>query len=347
MVSVGTRRRIPQAPRSQTSRRGAARAGIPVRKPRSGARARSEHRRKPPAGEGAAHTPLVTPEEIAGRFARCGYIAGDDFATAFELMLALSKPLLVEGPAGVGKTESAKVLADVLETKLIRLQCYEGLDAASALYEWNYPKQLLRIRMTEGQATSTAAREAEIFSEEFLLRRPLLEAIVQKRAPVLLIDEIDRADEAFEAFLLELLGEFQVTIPELGTMKARERPAVVLTSNRSRELSDALRRRCLYLWLDYPDPAREIAILRARVPNIDAGLAQQIATFMQFLREQPFVKVPGVAESLDWALALVRLHRDAIDEETLELTRGCILKVQQDWELLREQRDRYSPLLAG
>lgn len=289
----------------------------------------------------------MTPDEIADRFAQRGYIAGDDFATAFELMLALGKPLLVEGPAGVGKTESAKVLADVLGTKLIRLQCYEGLDATSALYEWNYPKQLLRIRMTEGQATSLSAREAEIFSEEFLLQRPLLEAIVQERAPVLLIDEIDRADEAFEAFLLELLGEFQVTIPELGTVKARERPAVVLTSNRSRDLSDALRRRCLYLWLDYPDRDREIAILRARVPGIDARLAQQIAAFMEFLRDRPFLKVPGVAEALDWAEALVRLHRDAIDEETLALTRGCILKVQQDWELLHEQREHFASLLAG
>lgn len=288
------------------------------------------------------------PEQIAERFAQRGYIPSDDFTTTFGLMLGLGKPLLVEGPAGVGKTESAKVLAGVLDTKLIRLQCYEGLDAASALYEWNYPKQLLRIRMTEsGDATSVSAREAEIFGEEFLLRRPLLEALVQERAPVLLVDEIDRADEAFEAFLLELLGEFQVTIPELGTIAARERPAVVLTSNRSRELSDALRRRCLYLWLDYPAPEREATILRARIPGIDARLAEQIAGFMRFLREQPFQKVPGVAESLDWALALVQLHRSALDERTLELTRSCIFKVQQDWELLREQRERYAPLLAG
>jgi MoxR-like ATPase len=287
----------------------------------------------------------VTPDELGERFAEHGYITNDDVATALDLTLALEKPLLVEGPAGVGKTESAKVLAAVLETRLIRLQCYEGLDAASALYEWNYAKQLLHIRLTEGEHLSAAAREAEIFSEPFLLRRPLLEAITQERAPVLLIDEIDRADEAFEAFLLELLGEFQVTIPELGTIRARERPAVIVTSNRARELSDALRRRCLYLWLDYPTPAQERAILEARLPGIDARLAEQIVAFMAFLREQPFQKVPGVAESLDWALALTRLHRDRLDERILQQTVGCVLKAREDWELLRAQRARYEPLL--
>jgi MoxR-like ATPase len=286
-------------------------------------------------------------EEIAQRFAERSFVAGDELCTALELTLALEKPLLIEGPAGVGKTESAKVLADVLGTRLIRLQCYEGLDASSALYEWNYPKQLLRVRLTESSGDSTESREAQIFSEPFLLRRPLLEAITQDRAPVLLIDEIDRADEAFEAFLLELLGEFQVTIPEFGTIVARTRPAVVLTSNRTRELSDALRRRCLYLWLDYPTREQEIEILRARLPAIDVRLAEQIAAFMAFLRTQPFRKVPGVAESLDWALALVRLHRDVLDEATLEQTRGCILKVQEDWALLRAQSARYAPLLAN
>ena len=286
-------------------------------------------------------------DHIRERFAARGYVAKDDFAVALELMLALEKPLLIEGHAGVGKTESAKVLAEVLGTQLIRLQCYEGLDAASALYEWNYSKQLLRIRMTERDEESLEEREAQIFSRPFLLERPLLQAITAERAPVLLIDEIDRADEAFEAFLLELLGEFQVTIPELGTIRARERPAVILTSNRTRELSDALRRRCLYLWIDYPSPADEIAILRARLPGIDVRLAEQIARFMAYLREQPFEKVPGVAESLDWALALMRLHRDAIDEATLEATMGCILKVHDDWELLHAQRTRYVPLLTG
>jgi MoxR-like ATPase len=289
----------------------------------------------------------VIAERIRACFAQRGFIAGDDLGTALELLTALEKPLLIEGPAGVGKTESAKVLADVLGTKLIRLQCYEGLDAANALYEWNYPKQLLRIRLTENSGQSAESREAQIFSEPFLLRRPLLEAITQERAPVLLIDEIDRADEAFEAFLLELLGEFQVTIPELGTIAATSRPAVILTSNRTRELSDALRRRCLYLWLDYPTRDQEVAILHARLPAIDARLAEQIAAFMEFLRDQPLRKVPGIAESLDWALALTRLHRDALDEETLEKTLGCILKVQEDWALLRTQATRYAPLLSN
>ncbi len=285
-------------------------------------------------------------ERLRERFAERGYVANAAAAVAFELMLALEKPLLIEGPAGVGKTESAKVLADVLETRLIRLQCYEGLDASNALYEWNFPKQLLHIRATESGG-GAAAREAEIFSEAYLLRRPLLEAITQERAPVLLIDEIDRADEAFEAFLLELLGEFQVTIPEIGTIRATHRPAVILTSNRSRDLSDALRRRCLYLWLDYPRPDEEIAILRARLPGLEANLAQQIVRFMQFLRAQPFQKVPGTAESLDWALALTRLHRDMLDQIAIEETIGCILKVQEDWDLLRAQRERYGALLAG
>ncbi len=261
-------------------------------------------------------------------------------------MLALGKPLLIEGPAGIGKTESAKVLADVLDTSLIRLQCYEGLDATSALYEWNYPKQLLHLRVTEGEQASSQAREAQIFSEAFLLRRPLLEAIVQERAPVLLIDEIDRADEAFEAFLFEVLGEFQVTIPEIGTIRAKERPAVVVTSNRTRDLSDALRRRCLYLCIDYPTFDREVEILHARLPGINARLAEQIARFMEWLREQPFQKVPGTAESLDWALALARLHRDALDPRTLEATMGCILKLQEDWELLRSLHSRYTHLLT-
>jgi MoxR-like ATPase len=288
----------------------------------------------------------VTAAQIRERFAETGYIADEDFATTLELMLALEKPLLVEGPAGVGKTESAKVLAGVLDTRLIRLQCYEGLDSASALYEWNYPKQLLRIRLTENQGIAVDEREAQIFGREFLLERPLLESISQERAPVLLIDEIDRADEAFEAFLLEVLGEFQVTIPEIGTLRAAARPKVVVTSNRTRDLSDALRRRCLYLWIGYPSPEREVAILHARLPEINARLARQIARFMEFLRAQPFQRVPGTAESLDWALALVRLHRDALDEATLAATTGCILKVQEDWELLRSLRTQYAPLLA-
>ncbi|MGH7715836.1 MAG: AAA family ATPase [Vulcanimicrobiaceae bacterium] len=289
----------------------------------------------------------MSPEHIREGFLARGYIASDEFITGFGLALALQKPLMIEGPAGVGKTESAKVLADVLDTKLIRLQCYEGLDASNTLYEWNYPKQLLRIRLTENENMSVDTREAQIFGEEFMLRRPLLEAIQQDQAPVLLIDEIDRADEAFEAFLLEVLGEFQVTIPELGTVRARERPIVVVTSNRMRELSDALRRRCLYLWLDYPDPEREMQILTTRIPEIDVRLAQQIATFMRFLREQPLQKVPGVAEALDWGMALAKLHRNALDEATLDLTRGCVIKAQEDWEFLRSQRDRYLTALGA
>ena len=263
-----------------------------------------------------------------------GFITSNEFSTALQLVMALQKPLLIEGPAGVGKTESAKVLADVLGTRLIRLQCYEGLDASSALYEWNYPRQMLRIRMTENESSSLSEREAHIFSEAFLLKRPLLEAITQDKPCVLLIDEVDRADEAFEAFLLELLAEFQVTIPELGTIKAVHRPYVILTSNRSRELSDALRRRCLYLWQSYPSFEQEVQILQARLPGIADRLALQIALVMTELRELPFHKVPGVAETLDWGMALMSLHKDALDLETVARTRGCILKAREDWQML-------------
>ncbi|WP_045234484.1 AAA family ATPase [Deinococcus pimensis] len=278
--------------------------------------------------------------DIARAFEERGYVAGAPLVTALRLVSALRRPLLIEGPAGVGKTESAKVLADVLGTRLVRLQCYEGLDAATALYEWNYPRQMLRIRMTEGEGGSLAEREAQIFGEDFLLRRPLLEAITQERAPVLLIDEVDRADEAFEAFLLELLAEFQVTIPELGTIRAKERPFVILTSNRSRELSDALRRRCLYLWLSYPTFEQEVRILRAKLPGIDERLATQVARCMRELRDLPLAKLPGVAESLDWAQALMVLHRDVLDAETLAQTLGCILKLREDWQLVEAHAPR-------
>jgi MoxR-like ATPase len=283
---------------------------------------------------------------LLARFHEHGYIVGPRMATALELTRALHKPLLIEGPAGVGKTESAKVLASVLGTRLIRLQCYEGLDASTSLYEWNYPRQMLRIRMTENSSATLEEREAQIFGESFLLKRPLLEAITQDSPPVLLIDEVDRADEAFEAFLLELLAEFQVTIPELGTIVARHRPYVILTSNRSRELSDALRRRCLYLWQPYPTMEQEIAIILARLPAIDERLARQIARVMAFLRDLPLNKLPGIAESLDWAMALISLHRETLDTAIVESTLGCILKAREDWELLGTQMTRLDDLLA-
>ena len=285
----------------------------------------------------------MNPQALQQAFNDRGYVTSTEFATALELLVLLQKPLLIEGPAGVGKTESAKILADALGTKLIRLQCYEGLDSSSALYEWNYPKQMLRIRLTESDSSKLEEREAQIFSEPFLLKRPLLEAITQDKPPVLLIDEVDRSDEAFEAFLLELLAEFQITIPELGTIKATHRPLVILTSNRSRELSDALRRRCLYLWQHYPSLAQETQILHARLPDISSRLATQISRVMQALRDLPFHKVPGVAETLDWGLALMSLHSDSLDVNTVQRTRGCILKAREDWVLL----DKHLPQLES
>src|SRR5436305_5391936 len=247
------------------------------------------------------------------------YVADQAIATSLHLALELRKPLLVEGHAGVGKTEIAKVLARVLDTDLIRLQCYEGLDTATALYEWNYPRQLLHIKMQEG------ATEAQIFSEQFLLKRPLLQAIAHSgKAPVLLIDEIDRSDEEFEAFLLEVLSDFQVTVPEIGTITARERPHVILTSNRSRELSDALRRRCLYLFIDYPAFEKELSIVRRKVPGASEELAAQLAGLGLNLRAAKLAKVPGVSETLDWANALVALHASQLSPEIVEATLGCL-----------------------
>ena len=272
---------------------------------------------------------------IEATFRENGYITDQPILTALHLVKSLQKPLLVEGPAGVGKTEIAKVLAKSLNTKLIRLQCYEGLDVNNALYEWNYAKQMLHICMTENSEVSLAKREADIFGKEFLLTRPILEAFMEEDAPpVLLIDEVDRADEAFEAFLLEALAEFQITIPELGTMKAKHRPYVILTSNRTRELSDALRRRCLYQWVSYPDFKKEAEILQARLPEINTNLAIQIAKLMERIRQMPLQKVPGVAESLDWAQALISMHRSELNEETVQETLGCFLKNQDDWETI-------------
>jgi MoxR-like ATPase len=270
--------------------------------------------------------------QLADRLADVGYVADSQLAMALWLMESLERPLLLEGAAGVGKTEVAKALAQIHGTRLIRLQCYEGLDANAAIYEWNYQRQLLAIKAREGRGESAEAVEKHIFSEEFLLERPLLAAIREEKPAVLLIDEIDRADEEFEAFLLEILSDYQISIPELGTVTARSIPLVVLTSNGTRELSDALRRRCLYHFVDYPSEDKEVRILTARQPQIDVNLAQQIAAFVAKVRKEDLRKVPGVAETLDWAAALVGLDvRDlAAEPEVVQDTLLCLLKTQED-----------------
>ena len=274
--------------------------------------------------------------ELLERLEREAYVADPAIATSLWLSMELKKPLLVEGHAGVGKTEIAKVLARMLDTELIRLQCYEGLDASTALYEWNYPKQLLHIRLQERDGISAAQAEAQIFGEPFLLKRPLLQAIAhQGRAPVLLVDEIDRSDEEFEAFLLEVLSDFQVTVPELGTIRAPARPHVILTSNRARDLSDALRRRCLYLWIDYPPFEKELAIVRLKAPGASDELATQIVGLVQQLRRAKLAKVPGVSETLDWASALVVLHASQLSPEVVTETLGCLVKDEADLRKLR------------
>ena len=279
--------------------------------------------------------------KIQALMEREGYVTDRGVATAVYLANALHKPLLVEGHPGVGKTDIAKVLARALETDLIRLQCYEGLDATTALYEWNYPKQLLHIKLGEGSAAQPIAdREAAIFAEPFLLKRPLLQAITYEgRSPVLLVDEVDRSDEEFEAFLLEVLSDFQVTIPELGTIRAKHHPFVVLTSNRARELSDALRRRCLYLWIDYPSLDKELQIVHAKVPGIGERLAGEVARFIQAVRQMKPAKAPGVAETLDWARALVALHASHLDTELVAETLGCFLKDEADLTAFRARVD--------
>lgn len=262
---------------------------------------------------------------------RQAYITDAAVATSVYLAMRLGKPLLIEGPAGVGKTEIAKTLARSLSTNLIRLQCYEGLDATTSLYEWNYARQLLHIKLQETAIESADEKEAAIFGEDFLLKRPLLEAITDpNRSPVLLIDEVDRSDEEFEAFLLETLSEFQVTIPELGPIKATHRPHVILTSNRSRELSDALRRRCLYLWIDYPSFDKELEIVRAKVPAIGEALSVELTRLIQAVRKAGLVKVPGIAETLDWAEALAALDASRLDREIVAETSGCFLKDESD-----------------
>ncbi|MGC2109845.1 MAG: MoxR family ATPase [Candidatus Korobacteraceae bacterium] len=267
---------------------------------------------------------------------RFGYVADRALATAIFLVSRLRKPLLIEGHAGLGKTEVAKVLASLLGTRLIRLQCYEGLDVSSAVYEWNYQKQLLAIKIQEKTQQSVEEKEKHIFSREFLLERPLLQSILEeKAAPVLLIDEIDRADEAFEAFLLELLSDFQITVPELGTIKAHHLPYVILTSNRSRELSDALKRRCLYHWIDYPSLEKEMKIVRTRLPGIEESLSTQVVRFVQAVRQLDLAKPPGVAETLDCTQALASLGKRQLDVEAVEETLGCIVKSMEDSATLK------------
>lgn len=261
-----------------------------------------------------------------------GYVASDDLAVSLHLALTLGRPLLLEGAAGVGKTEVARTLAAARDTRLIRLQCYEGLDAAQAIYEWNYQRQLLTIRAAAEDGETGKAVEQRIFSRDFLLERPLLAAITQDTPPVLLIDEIDRADEEFEAYLLEILSEYQVSIPELGTITATTKPIVILTSNGTRDLSDALRRRCLYTYVDYPDHGTELAILKARSPNIESHLANQVVGFVQKLREEDLEKTPGIAEMLDFAAALMGLGIGDLtsDPATLQATLTTLLKTQSD-----------------
>jgi MoxR-like ATPase len=273
-------------------------------------------------------------EEVQRQMEAQSYIADRALATTLFLAIKLEKPIFLEGEAGVGKTEVAKVLARILQSRLIRLQCYEGLDANTALYEWNYSKQMLKIKLEEGGGRSRDELEHIIFGEEFLLKRPLLDAITSDSAapPVLLIDEVDRSDEEFEAFLLEVLSDFQITIPEIGTIKAERRPFVILTSNRTREIHDALKRRCLYLWLDYPTFEKEYQIVRAKIPDIQQALAGQICAFMQKLRQINFYKRPGIAETLDWAQALLHLNQVGLVPETIRETVGCILKYHEDVE---------------
>lgn len=269
-----------------------------------------------------------------------GYISDNQIAISVGLAMQLKRPLLIEGPAGVGKTEIAKGLAAALQTNLIRLQCYEGLDASHAIYEWNYQQQLLSLKMAEVKHENI--EETTLFSEKFLIKRPLLQAIQQAEPPVLLIDEIDRADEEFESYLLELLSDWQISIPEIGTQKAISIPYVVITGNRTRDLSEALRRRCLYLWIDYPSFDKELEIVLQKVPEVDKQIAAQITRFMQELRKEDLSKLPGVAETLDWATALAAMHIDALDKSVVESTLGVVLK---DWQDIRQTQLSLTELL--
>ena len=284
-------------------------------------------------------------ESLRQRVASAGYIADQELLTSLWLTTELERPLLLEGDAGVGKTEIAKVLATVLDCALIRLQCYEGLDVNTAVYEWNYQRQLLAIRHQEAQSEKNVNEDA-LFSDKYLLKRPLLQSISEPQSVVLIIDEIDRADEEFEAYLLELLSDFQVSIPEIGTIKAQSIPKVILTSNGTRELSDALRRRCLYHYIDYPDYDKELSIVMSKVPEAGAQLASQIVNFVQRLRQQDLRKIPGIAETLDWAAALLRFDIKSLedDPDAIVATLGCLLKTQEDQESM--PKDMVERLIA-
>ena len=279
-------------------------------------------------------TPPPDIDAVQAAFAREGYVADRELATSVFLALALGRPLLLEGEAGVGKTEVARTLAAVLGAELIRLQCYEGLDASTALYEWDYPRQMLEIRLLEARGEAKSAATRDIFGPDFLIRRPLLRALESRASepPVLLIDEVDRADEEFEAFLLEILSDFAVSIPEIGTIRADRPPRVILTSNRTREVHDALKRRCLYQWLDYPEFDREVAVIRRRIPGVDEQLAKDVATATQRMRGMDLLKPPGLAEAIDWTAALTALGATAVDRDNAARTLGAAVKYHEDRE---------------
>jgi MoxR-like ATPase len=290
----------------------------------------------PSSNSGTEEIPSI--DALIDRSRALGYVMDRSLGTAIYLLVRLGKPLLIEGHAGVGKTEAAKVLASILGTELIRLQCYEGLDVNSAVYEWNYQKQLLAIKIQEGSDRTIQDLEAHIFGPDFLLKRPLLKSIsCEESSPVLLVDEIDRADEAFEAFLLEVLGEFQISIPELGTIKAKKVPYVILTSNGARDLSDALKRRCLYHWIDYPSFEKEMDIVQAKLPGIGMELGTQVVRFLHSLRKMSLSKIPGVAETLDLSTALSFLEKTDLDKETADQMIGCVIKSADDLVKVREE----------
>jgi MoxR-like ATPase len=281
---------------------------------------------------------LNNPNELIKLLDEKKYVADEELVTAMFLLLKLNKPLLLEGPPGVGKTETAIVLANLLNTKLIRLQCYEGLDVNAAVYEWNYQKQLLGIKLQENSGLSIEEKEHHIFSNDYLLKRPLLTSIMeQEKSPVLLIDELDRSDEEFEAFLLEVLSAFQISIPELGTIKATKKPFVILTSNRTRELSDALKRRCLYHWIDFPNLEKEMLIVKKRLPGIEEKLLKQVVTLVQQFRQQKLSKTPGVSETIDWAESLMALGYREVNAKSFEQTLGTVLKSAEDISQVKSQ----------